>query len=277
MATQRQYYQPAVALPINVPSKAPAPANYYPVTRVAVSPPELSDSSTTAGSRTSGFSGTSSSYAGSVGGDYESSSASGVDVVDMLNDRMNDAFDPTPLDRGLAMQAQASGQLNAKQRELLELQALAQRRLKGVRANFAEGLKAAKETKRDLEWTQKRVSNGPDGCLVTLFPPPPPLSVPTGIRDSCPWAASLPLSPPSSPSSFPRDLAAPLSHDSHPYHTSSLQSSHSRTNTPACLREGVITRYLSANGACHAALRVVTLPDSVIRRVLPQVGIQGHD
>ncbi|KAL1982254.1 hypothetical protein VTN96DRAFT_1623 [Rasamsonia emersonii] len=158
MATQRQYYQPAVALPINVPSKAPAPANYYPVTRVAVSPPELSDSSTTAGSRTSGFSGTSSSYAGSVGGDYESSSASGVDVVDMLNDRMNDAFDPTPLDRGLAMQAQASGQLNAKQRELLELQALAQRRLKGVRANFAEGLKAAKETKRDLEWTQKRVS-----------------------------------------------------------------------------------------------------------------------
>ncbi|KAL1982253.1 hypothetical protein VTN96DRAFT_1622 [Rasamsonia emersonii] len=29
--------------------------------------------------------------------------------------------------------------------------------------------------------------NGPDGCLVTLFPPPPPLSVPTGIRDSCPW------------------------------------------------------------------------------------------
>jgi hypothetical protein len=50
-----------------------------------------------------------------------------------------------------------SGQLNAKQRELLELQALAQRRLKGVRSNFSEGLKAAKETKRDLEWTQKRV------------------------------------------------------------------------------------------------------------------------
>lgn len=50
-----------------------------------------------------------------------------------------------------------SGQLNAKQQELLELQALAQRRLKGVRANFAEGLKTARETKRDLEWTQKRV------------------------------------------------------------------------------------------------------------------------
>jgi hypothetical protein len=50
-----------------------------------------------------------------------------------------------------------SGQLNAKQRELLELQALAQRRLKGVRANFSEGIKMARETKSDLEWTQKRV------------------------------------------------------------------------------------------------------------------------
>ena len=47
--------------------------------------------------------------------------------------------------------------MNAKQRELAELQALAQRRLKGARANFAEGAKAAKEVKRDLEWTQKKV------------------------------------------------------------------------------------------------------------------------
>lgn len=51
----------------------------------------------------------------------------------------------------------SSGQLNAKQRELLELQALAQRRLQGVRANFSDGIKVARETKRDLEWTQKRV------------------------------------------------------------------------------------------------------------------------
>lgn len=51
----------------------------------------------------------------------------------------------------------SSGQLNAKQRELLELQALAQRRLKGARSNFSEGIKVARETKRDLEWTQKRV------------------------------------------------------------------------------------------------------------------------
>ena len=50
-----------------------------------------------------------------------------------------------------------SGELNAKQRELAELQALAQRRLKGARANFADGQKAAKEVKRDLEWTQRKV------------------------------------------------------------------------------------------------------------------------
>ena len=39
----------------------------------------------------------------------------------------------------------------------MELQALAQRRLKASRANFADGVKAAKEVKKDLEWTQKRV------------------------------------------------------------------------------------------------------------------------
>ncbi|KAJ5132830.1 hypothetical protein N7448_006988 [Penicillium atrosanguineum] len=153
MATHRHYYQPAAAM--HIPSKAPAPASMYPVSRMPRSPPEYSDASTTAGSRSSGgltFS--------SAGGDYDSSSASysGVDVVDVLNNRMQNSFDPTPLDRGLAKQAQTSGQLNAKQQELLELQALAQRRLKGVRANFNEGLNTARETKRDLEWTQKRVS-----------------------------------------------------------------------------------------------------------------------
>ncbi|CAI7647878.1 unnamed protein product [Penicillium bialowiezense] len=154
MATQRHYYQPA-AYPYHAPSKAPASAAMYPISRVPGSPPDYSDASTTAGSRSSGgltFS--------SAGRSYESSSASysGVDVVEMVNDRMQDAFDPTPLDKGLARQAQTSGQLNAKQQELLELQAMAQRRLKGVRSNFNEGLKTARETKRDLEWTQKRVS-----------------------------------------------------------------------------------------------------------------------
>ncbi|KAK2747642.1 hypothetical protein FQN55_004811 [Onygenales sp. PD_40] len=140
------YYQPSSALPINMPSKAPAAGNLYPISRVAGSPPEISDASTTTGS---------------TGGEFDSSSGgySGVDVMDMLNDRMSNVFDPSRLDKGVAKQAQVSGHLNAKQQELLELQALAQRRIKNARANFADGIKAAKETKQDLEWTQKRVSN----------------------------------------------------------------------------------------------------------------------
>lgn len=63
----------------------------------------------------------------------------------------------------------SSGQLNAKQRELLELQALAQRRLKGARSNFSEGIKVARETKRDLEWTQKRVKWVLTSCNLFLL------------------------------------------------------------------------------------------------------------
>lgn len=50
-----------------------------------------------------------------------------------------------------------SGQLNAKNRELLALQAQARARLAKTRANFSEGMKAAKDVQRDLEWTQKKV------------------------------------------------------------------------------------------------------------------------
>lgn len=91
------------AYPINMPSKTPPEASYYPISRVAGSPPDMSDASTTAGSRSTGG-----STFSNVTGDYESSAAScsGVDVVDMLSDRMNNAFDPTRLDKGLATQAQ---------------------------------------------------------------------------------------------------------------------------------------------------------------------------
>lgn len=50
-----------------------------------------------------------------------------------------------------------SGELNAKNRELLALQAQAKARLARTRANFAEGMKAAKDVQRDLEWSQKKV------------------------------------------------------------------------------------------------------------------------
>ena len=102
MATQRHYYQPTAYPYHHAPSKAPASASLYPISRVSGSPPDFSDASTTAGSRSSG------GLTFSSAGEYDSSFASysGVDVVDVLSDRMQDAFDPTPLDKGLARQAQ---------------------------------------------------------------------------------------------------------------------------------------------------------------------------
>jgi len=85
--------------------------------------------------------------------------AQSVDVLDMMSDRLQRAMDPMSMDRTIVKQAQASGELNAKQRELAELQALAQRRLKTARKNFSEGVKAAKEVRRDLEWTQSAVND----------------------------------------------------------------------------------------------------------------------
>jgi len=112
MATtaRRQYsYAPAPqkTLPITMPSKAPA--YHYPVSRIAMSPPEMSDSSTTySGSRSSGqsYSARSSNYAASQSSDEGYNSASGVDVVDMLSERMNSAFEPIRMDKSLAKQAQ---------------------------------------------------------------------------------------------------------------------------------------------------------------------------
>ena len=105
--SRHYYYSPAPAhyktLPITMPSK------YHPTTysrTAAASPPEFSDASTTSGSRAS-YSANSSSYAGSVSNDYETSSGyGGVDVVDMLSERMERAFEPMRMDRSLATQAQ---------------------------------------------------------------------------------------------------------------------------------------------------------------------------
>ena len=86
-------------LPITMPSKTPP--YHYPLSRVALSPPEMSDSSTYSASRSSGR-----SYS-ARSSDYDSyNSASGVDVVEMLSERMNTAFDPIRMDQSLARQAQ---------------------------------------------------------------------------------------------------------------------------------------------------------------------------
>ncbi|KAL2265247.1 hypothetical protein VTJ83DRAFT_6347 [Remersonia thermophila] len=111
-----------------------------------------------------GYSRATTSYAGGVGGGGSSSSsgagsAAGIDLHDYMHDRFAATFDPIALDRCTATQAQTSGHLNAKHRELLELQAKAQARLAQTRARFARGLEDAREVRNDLEWTQKKLES----------------------------------------------------------------------------------------------------------------------
>ncbi|CAF9932063.1 hypothetical protein IMSHALPRED_008784 [Imshaugia aleurites] len=153
--TQTRYQAPTYSRPVAMPGK---PASKLPVAypapygRVAISPPQRgSSANTSAVPSLTSDSGSNSSDCGDGG-------SSGIDLVELLNDKLSTTVSPMPLDRSLARQAQTSGELNAKNRELLELQTLAQRRLKNSRANFADGMKAAKEVKKDLEWTQKRVN-----------------------------------------------------------------------------------------------------------------------
>jgi hypothetical protein len=40
----------------------------------------------------------------------------------------------------------------------MEWQKLAQSKLAGLQTDFADGMRTAKEVKRDLEWTQKRAT-----------------------------------------------------------------------------------------------------------------------
>jgi biogenesis of lysosome-related organelles complex 1 subunit KXD1 len=123
MAAYTQYY--ATAVPI--PSKGDQYAAYYMTggagSTYSVSPPEdLHDASVTSGvpsygSHSSYSVGPDSSYYGDDGSaasgvGYDSwdgasaASASGVDFNDYIHGRFADSFDPIPLDRSLAVQAQ---------------------------------------------------------------------------------------------------------------------------------------------------------------------------
>jgi hypothetical protein len=110
MAYQQSYYQSST-LPIPVPSKGHQVPYYTPQnTTYGVSPPEAAESVTTGSGMTPGYGNstyTASSYAGSASGDYDSTaSANGVDLQEYMQDRFSGAFDPLPLDRTLAVQAQ---------------------------------------------------------------------------------------------------------------------------------------------------------------------------
>ncbi|CAM1509080.1 Fc.00g028190.m01.CDS01 [Cosmosporella sp. VM-42] len=155
------YSHVAYSMPLATPSKH---HQQYPTySQYSVSPPEYDDSVSSASGIPSysngGYSATSSSYAGGYG-DYDSThSAAGVDFQEYMQDRFATTFDPIPLDRSMAVQAQTSGKLNAKQRELMELQKKAQARLARTRERFQEGMRDAHEVRSDLEWTQKKVNS----------------------------------------------------------------------------------------------------------------------
>lgn len=109
MSSTHAYYPsyPSTSYPINVPHK---PGHFYPPQqhygRISGSPPEAPDSTTTSGVPSYEVSATSSHYAGSHS-DYDSSSgAASVDLLDYMGNRLNGSFDPLPLDRSLAKQAQ---------------------------------------------------------------------------------------------------------------------------------------------------------------------------
>jgi len=72
-----------------------------------VSPPEAADSVTTSGVASYDPSAASSSYAGSAN-EYDSASSGtqSVDLYEYMNDRVASAYNPLPLDRSLAQQAQ---------------------------------------------------------------------------------------------------------------------------------------------------------------------------
>ncbi|KAK5115577.1 hypothetical protein LTR62_001236 [Meristemomyces frigidus] len=164
MSTSHYQYQaqPTSSLPIRVPNKTSAQPAFAPghtrnssgYSHLSASPPERPESVSTSGAGL--YSAASSSYAGS---EYESSTtaATSLDLLDYMNNRLSQAYNPIPLDQSLVKQAQISGELNAKNRELLALQAQARARLAKTRANFTEGMRAAKEVQRDLEWTQGKV------------------------------------------------------------------------------------------------------------------------
>ena len=72
----------------------------------SVSPPEV-EPSVSSGVGCSSTSGGTYSYAGSSSGDYDSTgSAAGIDFNEYMQDRFAESFDPIPLDRSVARQAQ---------------------------------------------------------------------------------------------------------------------------------------------------------------------------
>jgi len=103
------YYQPTGSLPVNVPGKqAQQPfqrhvRNSSGYSQYSVSPPERPESISTSGAGL--YSSASSQYASSEC-DSSTGANTSVDLLDYMNDRLSQAYDPIPMDKSLVKQAQ---------------------------------------------------------------------------------------------------------------------------------------------------------------------------
>ncbi|KAK9386843.1 hypothetical protein V1515DRAFT_580539 [Lipomyces mesembrius] len=96
-----------------------------------------------------------SSYAGSDAETVEETEE--FSASEYVTDKILQAFDAMLLDRAVVVQAQSSGLLNAKARELQQLQELATTRLQQTRLSYTEGMKVVREVQKDLKWVQRHV------------------------------------------------------------------------------------------------------------------------
>lgn len=111
MSTAYYQYQPTTSLPVAIPGKQTQQTllsrhnrNLSAYSQLSASPPERPESiSTSSGAGL--YSSASSNYAGS---EYDSSTtgATSVDLLDYMNDRLSQAYNPIPLDQNLVKQAQ---------------------------------------------------------------------------------------------------------------------------------------------------------------------------
>ncbi len=90
------------------PYTMPSQSNLYPTySQYSSSQMDCDGSMSHTSAVPSGFSATSAGYLRSSTGDYDSSrSASGVDFQEYMQDRFSNSFNPIPLDRSMAVQAQ---------------------------------------------------------------------------------------------------------------------------------------------------------------------------
>lgn len=89
---------------------------------------------------------------------YAGSGVTAPDLVALIHSKASETFSTIPLDRSIAIQAQTSGQLNATNRELAELQKEALARLAGMKRTVKEGLKTAGNVKKDLKYMEEKAT-----------------------------------------------------------------------------------------------------------------------